>query len=149
MEHSNLGVRRLLRKLRYPGLLERDHYAATLRDIARSASARDALLALIHDALRGYPSEYWTIIKRIDADGEAAKAVADALYLSYRTLHRYRSAAIEAIAEVLERRLGPERTAIPRADGDADAHLHALIRARSYAAAAELASLLAEGSRAG
>src|ERR1700694_3317156 len=105
MEHSHLGVRRVLRKPRHPGLLERDHYAARLRDATQRPSARDALVDLLEDVLRKHPPEYWTIIKRIDADGEPAKSVADALYLSHRTLHRYRTSAIAVIASELERTL--------------------------------------------
>jgi hypothetical protein len=103
VEHSNLGVRRLLRKIRYPGLLERDHLATTIRDATGAESARDALIRLLDDVLRRYPPIYWTIIERIDVEGKPTRAVAGELYLSYRTLHRYRSAAIATVAEALVR----------------------------------------------
>jgi tetratricopeptide (TPR) repeat protein len=106
VEHSHLGVRRLLRKLRFPDLLERDHYALAVRDAFGGSSAREALTELLEAVLHRYPPVYRTIIKRIDVDGEPARSVAGELYLSYRTLHRYRTTAIAAIAEALERRFG-------------------------------------------
>ncbi|MBV9438639.1 MAG: tetratricopeptide repeat protein [Candidatus Eremiobacteraeota bacterium] len=120
VEHSNLSVRRLLRKLRYPGDLERDHYAQAVRDAANSSSAHSALMELLDDVLRRYPPVYWAIIKRIDVDGESPKSVANALYLSYRTLHRYRSAAIAAVAEALERRFGMPREGPAASDTEAE-----------------------------
>jgi len=106
VEHSHLGVRRLLRKLRFPDLLERDHYATAVRDAAGGGSAREALTELLDEVLHRYPPVFRTIIKRIDVDGEPARSVAGELYLSYRTLHRYRTTAIAAIADALERRFG-------------------------------------------
>ncbi|HEX3466388.1 MAG TPA: hypothetical protein VHS78_20245 [Candidatus Elarobacter sp.] len=113
MEHSNLGVRRLLRKIRYPGLLERDHLATRIREVTGAASARDAVIGLLDDVLRRYPPIYWTIIECVDLDGKPTRTVASELYLSYRTLHRYRSAAIATLADALERRFGAARGTPP------------------------------------
>jgi hypothetical protein len=122
VEHSNLGVRRLLRKLRFPELLERDPYAAMLRQASNVTTARDALIALLDEVLHRYPPVYRTIIERIDIDGAQAKSTAGELYLSYRTLHRYRTVAVAAIAEALERRFGAGRLSVAAAsDRGADA----------------------------
>jgi hypothetical protein len=122
VEHSNLGVRRLLRKLRFPELLERDPYAAMLRHASNGTTARDALIALLDEVLHRYPPVYRTIIERIDIDGAQAKSTAGELYLSYRTLHRYRTVAVAAIAEALERRFGAARLSVAAAsDRGADA----------------------------
>jgi hypothetical protein len=127
VEHSNLGVRRLLRKLRFPELLERDPYAAMLRHASTNGtSARDALVALLDEVLHRYPPVYRTIIERIDVDGAQAKAIAGELYLSYRTLHRYRTVAVAAIAEALERRFGAARLSAAAA-GDRNADARALV----------------------
>jgi hypothetical protein len=119
VEHSNLGVRRLLRKLRFPELLERDPYAAMLRHAADGGTARDALIALLDEVLHRYPPVYRTIIERIDIEGSQAKSIAGELYLSYRTLHRYRTVAVGALAEALERRFGAARFAAAGARRDA------------------------------
>jgi tetratricopeptide (TPR) repeat protein len=119
VEHSHLGVRRLLRKLRYPDLLERDHYALAVRDAVGGVTAREALTGLLDEVLHRYPPVYRTIIKRIDVDGEPARTVAGELYLSYRTLHRYRTTAIAAIAEALERRFGVAGSAADRFEAEA------------------------------
>ncbi|HTD35151.1 MAG TPA: hypothetical protein VK665_15915 [Candidatus Elarobacter sp.] len=129
MEHSNLGVRRLLRKIRYPGLLERDHLATTIRDASGAPNARDAVIALLDDVLRRYPPIYWTIIERVDLEGKPTRTVAGELYLSYRTLHRYRSAAIATLADALERRFGAGRAAPPSPPANESDDVPSLLRA--------------------
>ena len=127
VEHSNLGIRRLLRKIRYPGLLERDHLAMMIREATGAQNARDAVIGLLDDILRRYPPIYWTIIERVDLEGKATRTVAAELYLSYRTLHRYRSAAIATLADALERRFGAARN-VPPAVSDED-DVPSLVRA--------------------
>jgi hypothetical protein len=128
VEHSNLGVRRLLRKIRYPGLLERDHLATMIREASGAHNARDAVIALLDDVLRRYPPIYWTIIERVDLEGKPTRVVAGELYLSYRTLHRYRSAAIATLADALERRFGGARGASPAPANEED-DVSSLVRA--------------------
>ena len=129
MEHSNLGIRRLLRKIRYPGLLDRDHVATMIRDATGAENARDAVIGLLDDVLRRYPPIYWTIIERVDLEGKPTRTVAAELYLSYRTLHRYRSAAIATLADALERRFGAARNAPPAPAANDEHDVPSLVRA--------------------
>lgn len=106
IEISSRDVRRLLRKLRSPSALERDAIAAKIRQALRRGSAHDAVLELVDDVLRHAPPIYRRILTRVDIEGAPASEVAAELDLSYRTLHRYRSTVVAAVADLLQRRLG-------------------------------------------
>jgi tetratricopeptide (TPR) repeat protein len=98
MEWGFRRVRQLLRRLRTPGAIQDDDLARALCSLTGSASVRDAVLLLAERALRDYPPVYWTIVRRVDVDGESSQAVADEIHLSERSFFRYRAAAIAAVA---------------------------------------------------
>ncbi|MDB5070479.1 MAG: transcriptional regulator, CadC [Candidatus Eremiobacteraeota bacterium] len=102
MEWGYRRVRQLLRKLRTPGAIQDDELARALCTLTASASVRDAVLLLAERALRGFPPVYWTIVRRVDVDGESSQAVADEIHLSERSFFRYRAAAIAAVAAEID-----------------------------------------------
>ncbi|MDP9107035.1 MAG: hypothetical protein M3N49_14025, partial [Candidatus Eremiobacteraeota bacterium] len=81
-----------------PGAIQDDELALTLCRLTGAGSVRDAVLLLAERALRVYPPVYWTIVRRVDVDGESSQAVADEIHLSERSFYRYRAAAIAAVA---------------------------------------------------
>lgn len=102
MEWGYRRVRQLLRKLRTPGAIQDDELARAVCSLTGSPSVRDAVLLLAERALRAYPPVYWTIVRRVDVDGESSQAVADEIHLSERSFFRYRAAAIAAVAAEIE-----------------------------------------------
>lgn len=111
MEWGFRRVRQLLRKLRTPGAIQDDELALALCRLTGMASVRDAVLLLAERALKAYPPVYWTIVRRVDVDGESSQTVADEIHLSERSFYRYRSAAIAAIAAEID---AVTRSASPR-----------------------------------
>ena len=102
MEWGYRRVRQLLRKLRTPGAIQEDELAVTLCRLTGAGSVRDAVLLLAERALRVYPPVYWTIVRRVDVEGESSAAVADEIHLSERSFYRYRAAAIAAVAAEID-----------------------------------------------
>jgi hypothetical protein len=101
-------IRRLLRLLRFPIQLESEPLAKQLRDATESASALDAVMAIIQRALSGSGEINQLMRAAIlsqDLDGNKARRVATSLGLSIRSYFRYRSAAVELIAIAVEREL--------------------------------------------
>src|ERR1700736_4833278 len=102
MEWGYRRVRQLLRKLRMPGAIQDDELALTLCRLTGAGSVRDAVLLLAERALRVYPPVYWTIVRRVDVDGESSQVVADETHLSERSFFRYRAAAIAAVSAEID-----------------------------------------------
>src|ERR1700736_3016027 len=115
MEWGYRRVRQLLRKLRMPGAIQDDELALTLCRLTGAGSVRDAVLLLAERALRVYPPVYWTIVRRVDVDGESSQAVADEIHLSERSFYRYRAAAIAAVAAEID---AVTRSAPPKRGSD-------------------------------
>ena len=115
MEWGYRRVRQLLRKLRTPGAIQDDELALTLCRLTSAASVRDAVLLVAERALRVYPPVYWTIVRRVDVDGESSAAVADEIHLSERSFYRYRAAAIAAVAAEID---AVTRAAPPKRSSD-------------------------------
>ncbi len=128
MEWGYRRVRQLLRKLRMPGAIQDDELALTLRRLTGEGSVRDAVLLLAERALRVYPPVYWTIVRRVDVDGESSQAVADEIHLSERSFYRYRAAAIAAVAAEID---AVTRTAPPKRSPD-DLDVLALVARGRY-----------------
>jgi len=113
MEWGYRRVRQLLRKLRMPGAIQDDELALTLCRLTGAGSVRDAVLMVAERALSVYPPVYWTIVRRVDVDGESSASVADEIHLSERSFYRYRAAAIAAVAaeiDAVTRAAPPKRT---------------------------------------
>jgi tetratricopeptide (TPR) repeat protein len=113
MEWGYRRVRQLLRKLRTPGAIQDDGLARALCSLTGSPSVRDAVLLLAERALRDFPPVYWTIVRRVDVEGESSHTVAAQIHVSERSFFRYRAAAIAAIAaeiDAVTRSAPPKRT---------------------------------------
>ncbi len=117
---SHGSVRRVLRNVRRPAVLERDEIALELKRALRCEVARDAVLTLVERALKHEHRFCGEIVRRCDVDGETTAAVAAALHLSPRQFFRYRAHAMEAISVELAMVLTRTRTHRP-ADGAARA----------------------------
>jgi tetratricopeptide (TPR) repeat protein len=117
MEWGYRRVRQLLRKLRTPGAIQDDELARTLCSLTGAPSVRDAVLLLAERALRAYPPVYWTIVRRVDVEGESSQAVSDEIHLSERSFFRYRAAAIAAVAAEIE---AVTRSSAPKRAEDLD-----------------------------
>src|SRR5579872_483772 len=93
-------VRKLLRLLRRPHLLEKERLAILLRQAVRSESAREALLGVIEQTFGpSYDAQRLReIVQRCDVRGEKARTAASAMHLSLRQFFRYRVEAIAAVA---------------------------------------------------
>jgi tetratricopeptide (TPR) repeat protein len=129
VEWGHRRIRQLLRKLAAPGDVGADELAQSLRRVSGAASAREAVLSVAERALAGYPEVYATIVRRVDVEGESAKAVAHQLHLSERTFFRYRGAAITAIANEIETVAG---TGAPHGVDDVDLDALALYARGRY-----------------
>lgn len=112
---SHGSVRRVLRNLRRPAMLERDEIALELKRALRCEVARDAVLMLVERALRHEHRFCAELVRRCDVDGETTAAVAGALHLSPRQFFRYRAHAMEAIGVELEATLTRTRSHRPSA----------------------------------
>jgi tetratricopeptide (TPR) repeat protein len=98
MEWGYRRIRQLLRKLRTPGAIEDDQLARALFRLTGAPSPRDAVLRIAERALTKFPAVYWTIVRRVDVDGESSQDVAAEIHLSERSFFRYRASAIAAVA---------------------------------------------------
>jgi tetratricopeptide (TPR) repeat protein len=128
MEWGYRRVRQLLRKLRLPGAIQDDELAVTLCRLTGAVSVRDAVLVVAERALRVYPPVYWTIVRRVDVDGESSAAVAEEIHLSERSFYRYRAAAIAAVAAEID---AVTRSAPPKRSSD-DLDVLALVARGRY-----------------
>jgi tetratricopeptide (TPR) repeat protein len=117
MEWGYRRVRQLLRKLRTPGAIQDDELARALCSLTGAPSIRDAVLLLAEKALRDFPAVYWTIVRRVDVDGESSQSVAEEIHLSERSFFRYRAAAIAAVAAEIDH---VTRSAPPKRREDLD-----------------------------
>ena len=84
MEWGYRRIRQMLRKLRTPGAIEDDELARALFSLTGAPSVRDAVLRVAERALRNFPPVYWTIVRRVDVEGEGSHEVADEIHLSER-----------------------------------------------------------------
>ena len=128
MEWGYRRIRQLLRKLRTPGAIQDDELGRALCSLTGSPAVRDAVLLLAERALRAYPPVYWTIVRRVDVDGESSQSVADEIHLSERSFFRYRAAAIAAIAAEFD---AVTRSAPPKRSGE-DLDVLALVARGRY-----------------
>ncbi len=105
LDMPGADVRRLLRLLRRPYLLEREPLALRARRALGTASCRDALLLLVDHAFGDIPDtqRLREIILRCDVEGQKARAAAAGMHLSLRQFFRHRAEAIEALAISFER----------------------------------------------
>lgn len=103
MEWGDRRIRRLLRKLRTPGAIDGDDLGRALVRATGLGSAREAVLSVAERALRDFPPIYWTIVRRVDLEGESCDVVASQIHLSPRSFFRYRAAAVAGIAREVER----------------------------------------------
>ena len=105
LDRPDSDVRRLLRLLRRPYMLEREPLALRARKALGTASCRDALLLLVDHAFGDIrdTQRLREIILRCDVEGQKARAAAAEMHLSLRQFFRHRAEAIEALALFFER----------------------------------------------
>jgi hypothetical protein len=105
LDRPDADVRRLLRLLRRPYLLEREPLALRARTALGTASCRDALLLLVDRAFGDIrdTQRLREIILRCDVEGQKARGVAASMHLSLRQFFRHRAEAIDALALSFER----------------------------------------------
>jgi hypothetical protein len=105
LDRPDADVRRLLRLLRHPYLLEREPLALRARNALGTASCRDALLLLVERAFGDIrdTQRLREIILRCDVEGQKARQAAAGMHLSLRQFFRHRAEAIEALALSFER----------------------------------------------
>lgn len=99
------NIRRLLRLLRHPHLLEREALALRLRAVLKAASGRDALLWIVDQTFGSTEDgrRFREIVMRCDIQGQKSRLVAAAMGLSLRHFFRCRAEAISALALAAER----------------------------------------------
>jgi hypothetical protein len=108
MRSTNREIRLLLRLLRRPHALEREPLAIMLREATHAESAHKAVIAAVDSAFDPVTSSgrlLKEIIRRCDIDCETTAAAAAAMNLSVRQFFRYRTDAVEAIAQSVGRSL--------------------------------------------
>jgi hypothetical protein len=108
MRSTNREVRLLLRLLRRPHALEREPLAIMLREAMHAASAFKAVVVAIDAAFdTSTPGGRLLkeVIRRCDIDCQTTAAAAIAMNLSIRQFFRYRTDAIEAVAQSIGRSL--------------------------------------------
>jgi hypothetical protein len=108
MRWTNREIRLLLKLLRRPHALEREPLAVMLREALHADSARKAVLTTIESAFdTAAPGGRLLkeIVRRCDIDGETTDAAAAAMNLSVRQFFRYRTDAVEAIAQAVSKSL--------------------------------------------
>lgn len=100
-------VRKLLRLLRRPHLLEKERLAILLRQAVGCENAREALATVIDQTFgSSYDDQRLReIVQRCDVRGEKARFAAAAMHLSLRQFFRYRVEAIGAVASQIGSRL--------------------------------------------
>src|ERR1700694_5677937 len=124
MRWTNSEVRHVLKLLRRPHLLERERLAVMLRECIGARDGREAVQTAIETAFdRKDPTQraLYETIKRVDMDAETTHSAAVHMHLSPRHFFRYRSEAIAAIAQSIERILRRP----------ADSHRHLLLLAET------------------
>ena len=104
LDQPSVSVRRMLRLLRRPHLLEREALALRLRKELQAASCRDAILQLIDQTFSiSADGRYLRdVVVLCDVDGHKARAAAASMHLSLRQFYRRRAEAIEALAMRIE-----------------------------------------------
>jgi hypothetical protein len=105
LDRSDADLRRLLRLLRRPHLLEREPLALRVRQALGTTTCRDALLSLV-DRTFGTIEDtrrLREIIVRCDIEGQKARQAAAGMHVSLRQFFRYRAEAIEALGLAVER----------------------------------------------
>ncbi|MDQ6824284.1 MAG: hypothetical protein M3007_02340, partial [Candidatus Eremiobacteraeota bacterium] len=135
-------VRKILRLLRRPHLLEKEHLAILLHQIVGGDSARAALLGLIEQTFEsGYEAQRLReIVLRCDVHGEKARTAAVAMHLSLRQFFRYRVEAIKAVASKIASLLDGVRCA------DHDIAFAFMLSATDAAAAREIYARAVRGA---
>jgi hypothetical protein len=105
LDQPSTAVRRLLRLLRRPHLLEREELAASLCRALQATSCRDAMVRLIDRTFANTPESQRLreSVVRCDVDGQKARAAAAGMHLSLRQFYRSRAEAIDALALSLAR----------------------------------------------
>lgn len=100
LDRPGADVRRLLRLLRRPYLLEGEPLALRARKALGTASCRDALLMLVDRTFGDIrdTQRFREIVLRCDVEGQKAREAAAGMHLSVRQFFRYRAEAIEALA---------------------------------------------------
>ncbi|HKW44418.1 MAG TPA: hypothetical protein VJN22_02100 [Candidatus Eremiobacteraceae bacterium] len=108
MRSTNREIRLLLKLLRRPHALEREALAIMLREALHAENAHSAVMMAIDSAFDTATSNgrlLKEIIQRCDIDGQTTGAAAADVHLSLRQFFRYRTDAIEAIAQSVGRSL--------------------------------------------
>jgi hypothetical protein len=105
LDRPDADVRRLLRLLRRPYLLEREPLALRARKALGTSSCRDAMLLLVDRTFGDIrdTQRLREIILRCDVEGQKARQAAAGMHLSLRQFFRHRAEAIDALALFLER----------------------------------------------
>jgi len=101
----DVGVRRLLRRLRASGSIEDDDTASRLRAVVGARDLRSALTALVESALRDDDPRFQQIIVQSDIEGRPGKQIAAELHVSERTYYRLRSSALAGLQRSFVARL--------------------------------------------
>lgn len=104
-ETVDVGVRRLLRRLRASGSIEDDDTARRLRAVVGARDLRSALTALVESALRDDDPRFQQIIVQSDIEGRPGKQIAAELHVSERTYYRLRSSALAGLQRSFDARL--------------------------------------------
>ena len=130
---SDRAFRAMLRKMREPRALERDHLANRLRAMLGASTAHEAVLEAIARSLRGSDARLAAVIRRCDIDGEPTARVARELGVSPRQFFRFRREALD----LLQREVQKYHNAFPSlVRGTRDAS-HDISMGRMYLARAE------------
>jgi hypothetical protein len=106
MRWTNREVRNILRLLRRPHNLDRERLIIMLRECTHAKDGREALLFTIDAAFdRSDPHQLtrYETIRRVDIAGETTHSAAANMHVSVRQFFRYRSEAIAAIAQSIEK----------------------------------------------
>ena len=106
MRWTNREVRNILRLLRRPHRLDRERLVVMLRECTHARDGREALLLAIDSAFDRSEAQQllrYETIRRVDIAGETTHAAASNMNVSVRQFFRYRSEAIAAIAQSIER----------------------------------------------
>jgi hypothetical protein len=105
LDRPDADLRRLLRLLRRPYLLEREPLALRVRGLFGTSSCRDALLLLVDRTFGSIEDtrRLREIVVRCDVEGQKARQAAAGMHLSLRQFFRYRAEAIEALALSVQR----------------------------------------------
>lgn len=96
-------VRQMLRLVRRPYRLRRNALARQLRHAFAATSETDAVARLIRMTFSGTPGDTAALKALIVSgyEGKTAKEAAEELHVSVRQYFRYRSEAVDALAETI------------------------------------------------